>query len=215
MSRPWDYGVRWYTDLITAPDSDDLVVSVAYVRDNHLRITNGSAEDAAITQKILAATEQAEHFTQRALLPQTWALVLDRFPCWEIRLPRPPLMEVTSIVYTDDDGVAQTLNSSLYRVVRQLGPKARRSTIEPAYGETWPSAREQRDAVTITYRAGYVETVGASPEVANVPESIKEGIAMRAAEFYKQRSDSVVGFGITVAPAIVASRNLWHDFRCY
>lgn len=215
MSRPWDYGVRWYTDLITSPDSDDLVVTLAYVRDQHLRITNGTAEDTRITQAIKAATGQAEHFMQRALLPQTWALVLDRFPCWEMLIPRPPLMEVTSIVYVDDDGVEQTRAASLYHVVRQVGPKARRSTIEPVYGETWPSTRRQRDAVTVTYRAGYVETVGASPEVVNVPEEIKEGIAMRASEFYKQRSDSVIGFGITVTPAIVASRNIFHDFKTY
>ena len=210
----WDAGVQWFLDQIAGP-GDDLVVSLAYVRDQHLRVTNDDAEDEKITQAIRTATHQGEHYTQRAFLPQTWALVLDCFPAGEIVLPLPPLMDVTSVVYVDTDGVTQTLAVDSYRVVRQRGPKCRRSWLTPVYDETWPSTRAQRDAVTITYRAGYVVEPGVSPEVTNVPEDLKEGIAMRAAELYKQRSDSVLGFGITVSPAIVASRRIWSDFKVY
>jgi len=209
----WDRGVSWYTDLSSPPSGD--VVNLAYMRDLHLRAVNDSNEDPKIQRALDSATAQAEHFMGRAILDQTWLLVLSGFPAsGQITLPYPPLVSVTSIAYTDENGDAQTLATSEYDVRRLRGPNAGRSWIDRAYNVTWPATRVQRDAVTVTFRAGYIDT-DVSPEVENIPEAIREGIAMRAAELYKQRSDSIIGVGITSSPAMVASRNLWHDYKVY
>jgi len=205
----WDAGITWFSDVLEAPTEDP--VPLEYVRDHHLRSPNGTAEDDRIRRAIKAATSQAEHYMQRAIVPQTRVLVMDGFPSAEILIPFPPLIEVVSVVYVDGDGAEQTVDAASYQVSRQSGPKARRSRIRLASGQSWPSTASQQDAVTITYRAGYV--TGGSPEVANVPEDLQESIAMRAAEFYKQRSDSVID--ATVESAMVTSRHIWADYKVY
>lgn len=210
----WDEGVSWYADLSVAPVG--LVVPLQYVRDDHIRAASDASDDSRIQRAIFSAQSQCERFTGRALLPQTWKLVLDRFPkSGTILLPYPPLIEVTQIQYQDADDVTQTLATTIYSVVRQTGERARRSVVDRIQDQTWPTTYRRRDAVTVTFRAGYVEVAGASPEVANVPDPLKEGIAMRAAEYYKQRTDSVMGVAVTLLPATVSSRTIWHDFKVY
>lgn len=208
----WDDGVCWHENQVTAPT--EMPVTLAFVRDSHLRTPNATLEDAWITRAIAAATSQCEYETQRALMDQRWTLVLSRFPCRGIVLPRPPLIEVESIQYVDTDGTTQTLAEAAYRVIRKAGPKCRRSVIEPAYDTTWPATRCQLDAVTVTFRAGYVDD-SVSPEESIVPEDLRQAIGMRAAEYYKQRSDSVMGPGMTLQRAIVASQSLFQDYRVY
>lgn len=208
----WDDGVCWHANLVTPPREEP--VTLEYIRDQHLRSPNASLEDDRISRAIRSATSQCEHETQRALMPQRWSLVLSRFPCRGIVLPRPPLIEVESIAYVDSDGATQTMDEAAYRVIRKTGPKCRRSVIEPLSNAVWPSTRLQLDAVTVTFRSGYVED-GISPESAAVPEDLLEGIGMRAAEYYKQRSDSISGLGMTVNRAIVASHTLFQDYKVY
>ena len=215
LMAPWDEGVAWYATR-TVP-ATDRAVDLSYVRDDHLRVTTGNVEDARIDRAIRAATEQAEAETQRAILPQTWELHLSRFPIGArpIEFPLPPLIEVTSVSYTDENGDAQTLSLTTdYTASIQAGDYARRSRIDPVIETVWPATRRIRDAVVITFRCGY-EDGSVSPAVADVPESLKEGIAMRAAELYKQRSDSVIGVGTTVTPALVASQSLFAQFAVY
>jgi hypothetical protein len=139
---------------------------------------------------------------------------MNRFPC-RIELAKPPLIEVLSITYIDSNGDVQTMDEADYHVVRKVGPKCRRSVIELVEGGSWPSTRLQADAVTVTYRAGYVEEPGVSPEVTNVPDDLLEGICMRAASYYAHRSDSIVGQGFTVQAAIISSKTIWADYRVY
>lgn len=210
----WDDGLAWYLDQIEPPETEP--VTLEYLRDQHLRITNADLEDERIMRALRAATEQCEQYTKRVLVPQTWAQVLNRFPCGRcIELDKPPLIEVISVTYVDDDGADQTLDPSAYNVVRKVGPKCRRSLIELLPDESWPSTRLQSDAVTVTFRAGYIEEADVSPEVMNVPEDLLEGICMRAASYYAHRTDSIVGQGFTVQAAIVSSKTLWADYRVY
>lgn len=139
--------------------------------------------EAQIAALIAPATEAAETYLGRAIITQTLVLTLDRFPCWEIRLPRPPLQEVTAIRYLDDSGVQQTLDDALYRVSTSSEP----GSIEPAYGQSWPSARAVSGSVEIEYVAGY----GDEPE--NVPAIIKHAIVMTVGEWLEFREGLVVG----------------------
>lgn len=216
--RPWDEGVRWHIEQVTAPDvANEDSLSLAFVRDDHLRAVNGDAEDDFIRRLLKTSYRMAERATWRAHLQQTWAMVLDRFPCGDIVLPKPPLRSVTSITYTDDDGIEQELLGSPagleFQVSTPDGPKAPKGRIRPLYDETWPSTRRVLDAVRIEFVCGY-PLVG-TYSIADVPEDIDHGRLLVIGDMYKQRSESVIGFGVSVNPAIVRARDLWAGYRAW
>jgi uncharacterized phiE125 gp8 family phage protein len=62
-----------------------------------------------------------------------------------------PLQSVTFIQYLDGDGLAQTLDPTLYTVDTKSDP----GWIAPAYGTTFPGAMPVFNAVTIRFVAGY------------------------------------------------------------
>jgi hypothetical protein len=147
-------------------------------------------------------------------MPHTREMVLSRFPCWQIEVPWPPLITVESIEYTDTDGTDQTLATSAYQASAPIGPTCRKGAIIPARDTTWPTIDAQAiDPVRITFRCGYVD--GGSPEQANVPEDLLHGQLLVIGEMYKQRSESVIGFGVSVNPAIVRARDIWREYRVY
>jgi hypothetical protein len=55
------------------------------------------------------------------------------------------------------------------------------------YGENWPTTRSQRNAVTITFVAGYEPGDG---DVSTVPKLLKQGMLMRIAHWNENREDS-------------------------
>lgn len=203
--------VHWRIDQIVAPTAD--VLDLSLVRDGHLRVTNGTAEDTIIQAYIDAAVDHAETYLQRPLAPRTLKLVLDRFP-WEnvVELPRPPVIEIISFEYIDSDGHTQTFDSSNYIVSLPSGPKAAPARITLKTGSCWPTTCYAADAVQITYRAGYTD--GASPEGANVPTLIKQACLLLVGEFYKQRSVSVSGLSVS-AKAVVQAEALLDKYRVY
>lgn len=148
----------------------------------HLRIDH-SDEDTYVDALVKAATYKVESYIRRSLLSQTWIYTLDRFPAWTINVPRPPAIAVSSLAYVDTDGASQTLSSSLYRVTINGTP----SRITPVYGEVWPTTRNQTDAVTITYTAGYGVTA------ATVPEQIREAVRLIVGHWYVNRETVTTG----------------------
>lgn len=191
--------------LVEPPEDEPLTVDE--VRDDHLRTSNGSAENAYIERLIRATRREGERTTRRAWMPQTWTQAMDWFPA-VIYVQRPPLIEVESIVYLDGDGVEQTLAASAYRV-SAAGDGNRLPRIAPAYGTCWPVTRCELEAVTVRFRAGYVD--GGSPEVAAVPEDLTQGQLLMIGELYKQRSESVNAF--QQQPAMIRARDLWQRYR--
>lgn len=157
----------------------------------HMRILNAD-DDTYIEGLITAARQHAEHYTERAFVTQTWTLKLDRFPDYfgDIRLPKPLLISVSSITYVDLDGTTQTLSSALYEVDAQSQP----ARIRPAYGQSWPTTRDQFNAVTITYTAGY----GAAATA--VPKAIKQAIMIMVAHWYENREPIITGTIVAEVP---------------
>lgn len=163
----------------------------------HLRV-DVSDDDALITSLISAATLEAEHLMQRAVMPQTWVLTLDAFrphlphywltarPQQAISLDRPPVTEIVSVQYVDTAGVLQTLDAGKYQLVKGEYSGA----IVPAFGEQWPSTRQQADAVQITFNAGYADA-------ASVPELIKAWIKLRIGTLYENREMFAVDTRLT------------------
>lgn len=148
--------------LITAASA--LAVSLAEAK---LSCRFDSADlDSDITAMISDATRLVEHETGKCVMAQTWGLTLDAFPT-ALELSRTPVTSVTSVTYTDIAGAVQTLSSSLY-VLDNLddnGP----AYVVPAYSTAWPDTREQINAVSVRYVAGYATA-------AEVPSQIKRQV---------------------------------------
>lgn len=140
----------------------------------------------------------------RALITQTWEMYLDDWPATgcEIEIPLPPLQSVTGITYVDTDGATQTLASSVYQIVdRGNSPSA----IVLAYNQSWPSIRSQRQAITVTFRAGYGDT----PDT--IPGAIRHAVKLLAGHLYENREDTLVGTSIAELP--FAARHLLAPHR--
>ena len=209
----WDRGLWWRLVRTVNPEASLDPLTVAAVRDDHLKLTNGSAEDAYVQRLIDVSLAYAERITRRRLLTQTWALLLDRFPAEYIELPIAPIQEVVSITYVDPDGVTQTWGSSPfpYVVTNPTVESNEKATIRLGFNETFPSTRAQPEAVRVTVTVGYPE-VG-SPLVCDVPDDIEHGRLLVIGELYKQRTESVHGLAST--PAIIRARDLWLQHRVY
>ena len=130
-----------------------------------------SSLDADIEAAIRTYTSEAEGETNRAIMEQTWGIMLDRFPA-VIELTRSPLLEVVHVKYRDTDGELQTLDPQDCFVAK-LGQPAR---LMPAPGLSWPATAVRADAVEIEIRCGY----GADDTA--VPDSIKGFLRARIAE---------------------------------
>lgn len=210
----WDSGLRWHLERTSAPNFDQDAIVLGEVRDQHLKVTNGSVEDGWITRAWRVTYRRAEMVTRRPLIPQTWDLVMNRFPCGRapIVVPKSPLLTVASIVYVDTDGVTRTLTGSpaQFTVIAPNGDNPKRGEIHPLYDETWPSTRDIPDAVSVTFTCGYPLN---DQQVADVPEDITHGRLLMLGELYKQRSLSVHAFNQN--PAIVQADAIWKEYRSW
>lgn len=153
-----------------------LAVTLAEVK-LHLRV-EVTDDDLLIEALIGTATQMAEQSTGRAIMPQTWQLTLDAFPD-ALQLTRTPVASVTSITYADTTGTVQTLSNTLYSLdnVDDHGS----AYVVPAYSAAWPSTRDQVNAVTCTFVAGW-------PAAANVPDSIKSWIKLMVGAMFENRA---------------------------
>ena len=205
--------------LVTAPMA--LALTLAEVK-AHLRVEDtANDEDALIMSLTRAAHEHIDGrdgWLGRALLTQTWDLVLDRFPknrtrargyigpgfaADAIRVPLPPLISVTSVKYIDSDGVLQTWAASKYTVDIKSQP----GRITPAFGEVWPSTRGEINAVTVQFVAGY------GADWNSVPTPIKHAMLLLVGHFYEHREEVVVG--ITTARLPVAVEALLGPYQVW
>lgn len=130
-------------------------------------------QDARLAALIASAREACEHELGRALITQTWELVLDAFPAG-IRLPYPPCQSVESVKYLDADGVLQTLSAPSY----QLDSHSEPAWLVPAWGYAWPATRPEPNAVRVRFVAGFGDAA------ADVPANICAWIRLQAAHFY-------------------------------
>jgi uncharacterized phiE125 gp8 family phage protein len=181
------------TKLITA--ALEHPVTLAEAR-QHLRATT-TEEDALILALVYAAVEHAETFTGRALVTQTWDLLLDGFPfAREIELPFPPLQSVTSVKYIDPDDAEQTLAAANYHVDAASTPG--RVRLKPT--ASWPSIADQPNAVTVRFVAGFGGT-------AAVPFTIKAAILLVVGHLFEHREENQ-DFAVHAMP-LGAERLLW------
>jgi uncharacterized phiE125 gp8 family phage protein len=155
---------------------------LASLDEARLHLRADAVEDSPLIEGLVeAATLQAEAFTRRRFVTQSWRLTLDRFPGGAIVLPYPPLVSVESLTYVDGGGSLATLAPESYRVRTAESP----GEVVPAYGTAWPATRPDADAVQVEFTCGY----GAP---ADVPEAIRRAVLLLVGTLYANRE--------TVAP---------------
>jgi uncharacterized phiE125 gp8 family phage protein len=148
-------------------------ITVAQAKE-HLRVTH-SDDDSYIEAISLVATEWCEEFQNKVYVQRQVVDQFDKFPT-EFRPRRSPLISVDSITYVDTNGATQTLAASVYDVGTYKEP----GRISLAYNQSWPDTRDEINAVTLTYQAGYAAR-------ANIPEEIKHAVKLMVGHLYENR----------------------------
>lgn len=144
-----------------------------------------TTRDTLVTGLITVARTTCEERLQRTLIQTDWELTIDEFPC-AIPLRMPRVISVQSVQYYDTSGAQQTLSPSSYQVDDRSEP----GWIVPAYGYSWPSTRDQINAVTVAYRCGY------GTAAATVPAPIKQWILLAIRAMYDNPASVVVAQGV-------------------
>jgi len=120
-------------------------------------------QDENLLGLIKTCTETCEHIIGRAIMPQTWELVLDAFPCdSDIELAHPPVQSITSIKYVFN-GAELTLTSDKYTLDSEKEPCWVLSV------DGFPETDGVANAVRVRYLAGYAN-------IDAVPSAIKQWI---------------------------------------
>jgi uncharacterized phiE125 gp8 family phage protein len=162
-------------DTITPPVA--LLTSGDAALRQHLRLfPDETDQDALINDFCLAAVSVAEGFTRRRFLTQTVRLTQDSFGCGGLVLPIDPVISVDQVSYVDGAGVEQTMSAADYRLVRSRVP----AELHPAYGESWPTPRPDRDAVSVDLVVGY-------GTASDVPRDIVQAVRLLVLHWYDNR----------------------------
>ena len=139
-----------------------------------------TAEDALMTTLVTAARLHVEGTTARALIAQTWRLVLD---CWPanrvVKLPVAPLLSLSAVTAYDDAATPHELGLEQFEI-----DAATPRLLLPVDVEGMPALRE-RQGLEIDYVAGFGADAG------DVPADLKQAILVLVAHWFEHR-DTVV-----------------------
>lgn len=147
-----------------------------------------SAEDGLIATLIAAARMHIEGVTGRALLAQSWRVVLDNWPPNRVvKLPVTPFMSVTEITAydADDDGHVVPLSQFMREPDRLL---------LPASVAGMPVLRE-RHGIEIDYAAGF------GTEPGDVPPDIRQALLVLVSHWFEHRDAVIVAGSGAVVPS--------------
>lgn len=164
---------------LSAPGEEPVTLSEATA---HCRVDGGDEDFLFSNILIPAAREAAEHRTGRVLVTQRWELTLDAFPLAAIEVPRPPLQTVQRLRYIDPEGAEQILAEGAYSV----HTSALIGLIAPAPATRWPATRDQLEAVTIEFTAGY-------GDASDVPAGLKAWMLLAIGTLYERRESLAQG----------------------
>lgn len=162
-----------YRAIVVVPPEP--VVTPADVPGDH------AADDATVAALIAAATAEIDGpagWLGRAIGPQTIELLTDDF--WpgdgRLFLPYPPIIEIVSLVYLDENDVEQTVDPADYALA------GRRFYAKSSFSA--PTVGPDYEGVRVRYRAGYDGGAQGSPygTTGDVPAPIRQWIIFRATE---------------------------------
>lgn len=166
--------------MITEPSVEPVTLEEAKL---HCRV-DASEDDDLISGLITSARDWVESFDNRALITQTWELILDSFPGSDIlKLPLPPLQSVSSIKYINDAGIEATFATTDYTVDWRSEP----GRIRLMENESWPSVDLYIwNGVRIRFICGF-------GLAASVPERYKQAIKLLVGHWYENREQVMAG----------------------
>ncbi len=166
----------------------------------HLRVADWDAEDSLISDYIASAREYVEEVAGIQLMPAQYLMTMQYFPGrrideyrppgWRygtIRMPKPPLVSVDSLVYVNPDLTLSTLSPALYQVITGTQP----GIVCPAPFQVWPVTDPwTADAVRITFTCGGGQ----------VNNRALQAVRMMCAHLYQQRELALPGHQIFRVP---------------
>lgn len=167
--------------LVTAPASEPVTLAEAKT---HLRRDDITDDDTYITNLIKAARRQAEKYSNRVFIDQTWKMYLSEFPSDQITIHKAIINSITSIKYYDTNNSLQTITSTNYESV--IEDEDQWPYILPIDTYDWPDTYDKAKAVIIEFQAGWEDADA-------VPEDIKDAIKIMVAEMYEIRQDTLNG----------------------
>ena len=175
--------------IVTPPTVTPIsVVGIDNLKE-HLQVaTDVSDDDALITAYLNAAWALAEAHTWRQFLTAEYRYTLLDFTAQRkglrhrmgsILIPRPALQSIVSVEYLDGDGATVELVEDTDFIVDDENDIA---AIWPAIDTSWPSVRRNHPkAVTITYTAGYGDTL------ADMPDMLLHAVKLQVGSWWMNR----------------------------
>lgn len=154
--------------------------------------------DDLILGLIVAARQMAEGKLNRTITQRT---VEAGFSSWDnMVLRRPPVIAINSVVYVDEDGNEQVLESF---ALRNRGHVAR---VALPVGFTAPTLAKQDESIVVRYTAGYPPS--------EVPQPIIQWMKLQIGTMYLQREGIAVGVSVASVPEEVTHWML-HPYMVY
>lgn len=145
---------------------------------NYLRVAH-DADDALISSMISAARMQVESRTRRALMAQTWRIVLDRWPpSGSIVSPVSPLREIVAARVRDETGEAQALDTDIF--ISNAASSPGRIAFD---GGRVIEPGKRTAGIEIDVEAGYGAAV-------DVPAPLVQAVRLLLARAYEYRGDT-------------------------
>jgi uncharacterized phiE125 gp8 family phage protein len=167
----------------------------------HLRIDYDD-DDNLVTGMIKPAREYCENWTGRAFIEKTLEYSLMSFPFERsFRLPYQPVTAISSMKYTDSDGVEHSMSEGSDYLTDTDGGQ-----VVLPYGGSWPSATLYPvRPIKVAYSVG-----------GSVPETVKQAIYLLLGHWYENREAVMVGtitkeIEFSVHSLLSQHRDRWWD----
>ncbi len=140
-----------------------------------LSIPDDDSMDSDLTDLLWEAYYKVEHDSGVLLMPQTWQLLRDAFPCWAMQLVKCPVRVVNFVKYIPPGSTLTTWSSSYYQTDLVSQP----ARLAPVSGQHWPVTDcRTMNSVQIEWTAGYATA-------ATVPRGAKAALLHLAVQkFY-------------------------------
>jgi uncharacterized phiE125 gp8 family phage protein len=186
--------------VISVPDREPVTLDEQKA---HSRV-DYDGDDALISALLLASRQRCEGMLGRKLITQTvrWQ---PRAVRGVLALPYPNVQSV-SLSYYDTAGALTTISPATYRVLN-YADSGNDCFVELLDYQSWPTVDDRLQPWRIDFVCGYGDTGD------SVPEEIRLGIKILAAQWYENREAGVTGTIYTDLPFTVHA--LWsaHQWR--
>lgn len=188
--------IESHWSLVTAPTNEPITLDEAK---QQCRV-DVNDENALLINYIVAARHAAENYLSRGLFTQTWKYTQSHWSD-EMWLPMAgPLSSVSSVQYYASDGVLTTLATSVYETDTDSEPG--RVVRKP--DQTFPVLQSDKRGprVSVTYVVGQSNTT-------NIPQAIKEGIAVMVRALYERQTGKDWSVSESAAHALWSPYRVW------